>query len=120
MSKFLVYEYVSKSLKEIEVSDELDFLSVAYQSIQCEWIEYATLTPTIDIIVDDEGALKENNYINTIYDKQLDRVQFLLGNLMFAGFENGKTIGLSEKQINYIKDNVIVDTIPIEVYKALK
>lgn len=120
MSKFLVYEYVSKSLKEIEFNHELDFLSVAYRSIQCEWIEYATLTSTIDIIVDDEGALKENNYINTIYDKQLDRVQFLFGNLMFVGFENGKTVGLSEKQINYIKDNVIVDTIPIEVYKALK
>lgn len=119
MYEFLIYEYETKALKTISMNSERNFLTFAYKSIRCELVEYATLTPTIDIIVDEEGGLKNHKVINTIYDKRTDRVQFLFGNLLFAGIENGKTKGLSNEQIEYIENNVIVDTIPIEIFRAL-
>ncbi|WP_323703568.1 hypothetical protein P3T86_14030 (plasmid) [Staphylococcus nepalensis] len=120
MYNFLIYEYEKAKIKNITMDKGKDFLSFAYRSIRCEWVEYATLTSTIDIIVDEEGALKNHIYINTVYDKQTDRLHFLFGNLLFAGIDNGQTKGLSKKQIEYIEKNVIVDTIPVEIYKALK
>ncbi|WP_426704519.1 DUF3846 domain-containing protein [Staphylococcus shinii] len=119
MYEFLIYEYETKALKTISMNSERNFLTFAYRSIRCEWVEYATLTPSIDIIVDEEGGLKNHKVINTIYDKQTDRLQFLFGNLLFAGIDNGQTKGLSKEQIKYIKDNVIVDTIPVEIFRAL-
>ncbi|CPQ83232.1 Domain of uncharacterised function (DUF3846) [Staphylococcus aureus] len=119
MYEFLIYDYQEKKMKKITMDKGKEFLTFAYRSIRCEWVEYATLTPNIDIIIDEEGGLKNHRYINTVYDKQTDRLQFLFGNLLFAGIDNGATKGLDREQIEYIEKNIIVDTIPVEIFRLL-
>lgn len=119
MHEFLIYDNKNMEMDIIKNNCKNGFLKFAYSYIQCDLVEYASLTPTIDIITDEEAMLKSPIDINYIYDMNTERVLFLSGKLLFAGFEEGHTKGLNQEQIKYIKQNIKVDTIPISIYKAL-
>lgn len=119
MKNYLLYEFKTKKLKLKKIDDKENFLEFAYRSIQCELVEYAELTKKINIVIDEEGALKNNELINFIYDKNTNNVRFFYGNLLFVQVDKEATKSLTDTQIKYIKDNYIIDTVPVDLVRAL-
>lgn len=120
MNKYFKYDNETMKGQVVYQRDNKNFLSFAYETLDCDLIEYISLTPSIDIIVDEESMLKSPIDINYIYDVTTDRVIYLTGKLLFVGFDNGKTRGINQAEEEYISNNIKIDTIPIEVYKALR
>lgn len=119
MNKYLIYDNKTLSMNVITQKENKGFLKFAYKNINCELIEFSSLTPSIDIVADEEGLLRNPIDINYIYDKETERVIFLTGKILFVGFDNGNITGLTDEQIDYIKQNVRIDTIPMNIFKAL-
>lgn len=119
MYDFLIYNNKNMEMECLEKEQKSDFLKFAYSQIGCDLVEFTSLTPTIDIVTDEEAMLRSPVDINYIYDINTERVMFLTGKLLFTGFKDGYTTGLNKEQIEYIQKNVKIDTIPISIYKAL-
>ncbi len=119
MFKFLIYDNEKLSLRSVTMKEDKEFLKYAYKKLNCDLIEFTSLTPTIDIVADEEGLLKSPIDMNYIYDNETERIIYLTGKLLIVGFKNGDVTGLKDEQIEYIKSNVKIDTLPISIFKSL-
>ncbi len=119
MLKLLMYDNETTLLKELRLNERELSLNLMYSLLECDLVEYASLTKDIDIIVDEEGFLKNAIDVNIVYDYKQDRVVNLTGKMLFVGHDKGKTVSLSTEQIEYIKSNIMCDTLPLELFKLI-
>lgn len=70
----------------------------------------------ITIVVDEEGLLKNPIDINVIKEKKTNQSMQMTGNMIFIAIdEYGRTVGLNEKQMQYIENELKIVTIPISL-----
>lgn len=85
-----------KEAKIIEIEDDLN---TYYQLIDCSTIDIVRVPfhPDIAIIVDDEGALKDDSKPNFWRGSEV-----IYGTAILAGVDGENLIDLNERQINYM------------------
>ena len=99
--KTLLLNVKENYIKELDIKDDLE---VFYDFIGCRCIDIVERKinrRTFDIIIDDEGLLKDDPKISAIngFGKPM-----LVGNLMFAHHDsNGNLKDLTDDDIKYIK-----------------
>jgi len=104
MAKALFLDTVGKTTKTVNVNDLEDY----YKLIGCRVIDIVSRKigkKWYDIIVDDEGLLKEDPIISAIDD--YGRVM-LVGSLIICGLADmeGELTDLSDNDVKYIKNRI--------------
>lgn len=102
MAKLLLFDVVEDEFKKVDINT----LDDMYNAIGCDLIDMVNRQigdKRFDIIVDDEGLLKEKPIVSAVYKN--DRVA-LVGRLLFAKHgKKGETVGLTDEEIEMIMSN---------------
>lgn len=104
--KVLIFDEKKQVLIEKDIKNELDTF---YNIIGCRCIDIARRKvggKYFDIIVDDEGLLKDEPICTAVDAKTSDCMLF--GTLIFTNTDNkGNTVGLSDEDIELIKGETL-------------
>ncbi|EGQ1387219.1 DUF3846 domain-containing protein [Staphylococcus aureus] len=116
MRTFYMYSEKTQRLTTVNAHETVDTLKLFYQIIGCDIVEMVYLDHGITVVVDEEGLLKNPIDINVIKEKKSKQTMQMTGNMIFIAIdEYGRTVGLSEKQMKYIKNELEIVTIPISL-----
>lgn len=70
----------------------------------------------ITIVIDEEGLLKNPIDSNVIKEKKANQTMQMTGNMIFIAIvEQGRIVGLNDKQMKYIENELEIVTIPISL-----
>ena len=101
--KFLVFN----PKKGFEIKEMESLLKNYYETIETDVIDCVTVKigkTNYEVVCDDEGLLKDN----PILSFALSPLRALFGILVFTRQKNGEWIGLTDDEINEIKENTIL------------
>ncbi|HDG8429221.1 TPA: DUF3846 domain-containing protein [Staphylococcus aureus] len=116
MRTFYMYSEKTQSITTINAHETVDTLKLFYQIIGCNIVEMVYLDHGITIVVDEEGLLKKPIDINIIKEKKTNQTMQMTGNMIFIAIdEYGRTVGLNDKQMKYIENELEIVTIPISL-----
>lgn len=100
MANLLLLDVENNELKELECEGLDDY----YKALNCDCIDIVSRSvgkKYFDLIIDDEGLLKQNPIISAINNIGNP---MLVGNIIFAKHDSeGNTIDLEEREIKHIK-----------------
>ncbi|WP_436867951.1 DUF3846 domain-containing protein [Mammaliicoccus sciuri] len=118
MTQAILYDNKTQTFTQVKMNEKDIPLELMYELIDCDMIELVSLTNDIDIFVDECGLLKNFTDINILHDLKTGFQHQMTGKMLFvtADEEDGSTIGLSDEQVKYIKDNVVIKTIPAHLF----
>lgn len=110
MGKVIIYKNNECDLVSnlVEFKDGNSNLEFYYKELECDTIDIPYISEKlakrkIDIIIDDNGKLSFKPPV-AILIREGKVFDFIAGDFMFASVdENGRTIGLTQEQIDYIK-----------------
>lgn len=111
MEQYILIDGSSLSVKKVESNEDIG-LELMYKEIECARVDVAQLTDEIDLWVDDEGLMKSGTKAWRL-DYKGNMVE-LAGKILVSSRDNeGSSIGLSDEQVEDIKNNLTVKPIGI-------
>ncbi|RAK47839.1 hypothetical protein BHX94_12210 (plasmid) [Macrococcoides bohemicum] len=117
MKNILKYNIETRNLEELEMPQEnkLEFFQEHVRGL----IEFVSLTDSIDMIVDEEGAIRGDRAtsLTIVKDNKTGFEIQLFGHVLFTSldWETGETVGLNEVQREYIEKNVTIRLQPLKI-----
>lgn len=111
---YLFYNEDTKEFNGINQGDE-ETLKFLYKHLDCDTVEIVRMNHDIMAWVDENALLTLNyTHVHNIIDGRFEHS--IVGNIIFSG-TNGTEIGdLSDEQINYIKNELKIETQSVEDY----
>lgn len=95
---------INKDLEVTKIPNDLQ----SKQKIVGGYIEHLQITENIGIILNEEGKLEQLEPTLLLLDKGGNILDYIAGNCFFVGIQpnNPNFVNLSEKSINYLKQNI--------------
>lgn len=101
------YDVLTQGVQPIVgfLRDEDITLEGLYKVLECSMVERISITEDIDMVCDEEGMLIPN-YYTSIKDLSTDETYTIFGAFMFVGVRGADWVPLSDKQLEYIRENI--------------
>lgn len=82
-----------------------------YDLIGCSTIEFAYITDTLGVYVDEEGLFNDEPFFRLLYvDNNYNIIRAIAGNILFVNHnEEGETIALTAQQVEEILNLTVED-----------
>lgn len=111
---YLFYNEDTKKLTEINQGEE-ETLKFLYKHLDCNTVQVVMMTNGITAWVD-ENALLTHNYthVHNIIDGRFEHN--MVGNIVFTSTNGEEVADLSKGQIEYIKNELKIETQSVEEY----
>ncbi|QLF83352.1 hypothetical protein SEA_NICEHOUSE_108 [Rhodococcus phage NiceHouse] len=106
---------VQGEVSTVDLAEEGSTLQGMYKAIGCTSVDRISLTPNVDMWLDDEGAITTdpsdplstlNPYAMRIvakyYEAEIQQVNPLFGNVLITGMSNGETTAVSPETIDLV------------------
>lgn len=121
MNTFYLYDNSKQKLEAVNAHETVNTLNLFYNIIDCRLVETAPIADRIYAVVDEEGLLKNPIDVNEIEEIETKQRMHLVGKIVFVAIdEEGKTVGLSPEEQDYIKNEIKITTLPSSMFKLLR
>lgn len=117
---FLLYDDKAQENRIIKVHENSDVLHILATLIKSNNLARHNVAKGIDTISVDESTVIDYNSMNEV-SNELTRVSFkTTGITIFIGIDENDNIDtLSQKDIDFINQNVFIATLPVPLFKAI-
>lgn len=93
---------------EVDSLDYTDIQKIVEGTFDIPFLSEKLSENNIDCFINDEGKFLDVGISAVIVDEKRNIIDYIKGNMLLIGHnEEGETIGLTDKQLDYIKKNYI-------------